>query len=183
MTLPPALFSNQFFWFVTRASGVLALALLLLSAVWGVAIRAGHWDRWMARWDVQDLHRYVSWLACGFLLIHVTALLGDRFVGFGLADLLVPFHSSYAEPYTGLGVVALYLLVAVMVTSYLTRALRYRQWLAWHRLSYVVVLLVLLHALGTGTDRFKWWMLAVCAIGAASLAAGWRARRSWAKKT
>lgn len=178
LDLPPALFSNQFFWFAARASGVIALALLFLSSVWGIAIRSGLLDRLMARWDVQDLHRYVSWLAILFLVIHVTALLGDRFVGFGLADILIPFHSAYAEPYTGLGVVALYMLVAVMATSYLTRLLRYRAWLAWHRVSYVTLPLILLHVLGTGTDRFKWWMVMVNIVAVAAVIVSWRTRRS-----
>lgn len=168
MTVPPALLTNQAFWIVTRASGVVALSLLFLSAVMGIAIRSGALDALMVRWDVNDLHRYVSWLGLGFLVVHVASLLGDRFVGFTLADVLVPFRSPYAEPWTGAGVVAFYLFAAVQVTAYLTRRIAFDWWQAWHRLSYVALPLVVVHVLGTGTDRRALWM--VLTLGASVLA-------------
>lgn len=162
--LPNAIWTNQGFWILTRASGVLALALMFLSAVAGIAIRSGLLDRLMVRWDVNDLHRFTSWLGFGFLAAHVASLLGDRFVGFTVGDVLVPFQSSYAEPWTGLGVVAFYLLVIVQATSYMTRSVRYAWWLAWHRLTYLAIPLTLLHVVGTGTDRRTVWLLLVMGI-------------------
>ena len=76
-----------------------------------------------AAW-MTDLHRFLGGLATVFTAVHVGALLFDRYVGFGVGDVLVPLHSSYRPVAVAWGVVALYLLVAVEVTS-LSSCLKY----------------------------------------------------------
>lgn len=175
--LPDALWTNQGFWILARASGVLALALMFLSSVIGIAIRSGLLDRVMVRWDVNDLHRFTSWLAFCFLIVHMASLLGDQFVGFAPADILVPFRSPYAEPWTGLGVIAFYLLAVVQATAYMTRSIGHAWWRAWHRLSYAALPLILLHVAGTGTDRRALWMIAVMSASLLALVVALAHRR------
>ena len=54
-------------------------------------------------------------LAVMFTAIHLAALVADSYVHFGLADLTVPFASSWQPGAVALGVVAMWLLLAVEV--------------------------------------------------------------------
>jgi hypothetical protein len=66
-------------------------------------------------------HRYLSALAIAFVAVHVLSILADSFVQFSLADVLVPMVSAWHPVAVAWGIVAMYVLVAVEVTS-LTRA-------------------------------------------------------------
>ena len=77
-------------WYVTRASSVIAWVLLTGSVVLGILLST----RVMRKIDnpawLQDLHRYVSGLALIFVGLHMVSLMLDDFVHFSLAELLIP---------------------------------------------------------------------------------------------
>ena len=85
--------------------------------------------------------------------VHLAGTLFDRFVPFGLTDVLVPLASHWSPVPVALGVVSLYLLVAVEVTSLLRARMPARAWRAVHWLSFPLFGLVQLHLLLAGTDR------------------------------
>ena len=59
-----------------------------------------------------------------------------------------------------LGVVALYLFVALIVTSLLRTHIGQRTWRAIHWASYAMWPIALLHGITAGSDAFAPWMLA-----------------------
>ena len=82
----------------------------------------------------------------------------------------------YEPLWTGLGAVALDLMLAVAVSSALRQRISARTWRGIHWLAYGSWPLAMAHALGEGTDGFKLWMdvlagLCTVAVGAAL---GWR---------
>jgi DMSO/TMAO reductase YedYZ heme-binding membrane subunit len=77
-------------------------------------------------------------------------------VHFGLADLTVPFASQWQPGAVALGVVAMWLLVAVEATSLAMKRLPRKVWRWIHLSSYAVFLLVSLHAAYAGTDTTHW---------------------------
>ena len=104
-------------WFVARSSGLIAWALLAASVVWGLAISTRVLNgRPRPAW-LLDLHRYLGGIATVFVAVHIVALLGDTYVHFGLASVLVPFASSWHPVAVAWGISAFYLLLAVEVTS------------------------------------------------------------------
>jgi sulfoxide reductase heme-binding subunit YedZ len=159
--------NNQVYWDITRASGFVALALLLLAVGLGLAIRRGWWDGALNRREVIDVHRFVASATMVALALHVVSLLGDQFVGFSLADLLVPFHGSYRTLGVTAGILATYGLAVVFVTGYMVVRLGYARWYALHRLSYGVLALAVLHVLATGTEGWSFGSLALCAAAVA----------------
>ena len=64
-----------------------------------------------------DVHRFLGGLAAVFVGVHVIGLLLDSFVAFGPTDVLVPLASSWHPVAVAWGIVAMYLLVAVELTS------------------------------------------------------------------
>ena len=85
----------QLWWYLARASGFTAWMLSITAIVLGLALATralGNNPRpaWLL-----DLHRYVGGLTVVFLGVHLGALVADSYVHFGVADLLVPFASSW----------------------------------------------------------------------------------------
>ena len=65
---------------------------------------------------------------------------------------LIPFASSYKPFWSGLGSLALYLFLAIILSSYLRKQIGQKSWRLFHYTSYLGFLLALLHGLMAGTD-------------------------------
>jgi predicted ferric reductase len=144
-------------WYVARAAGVVAWALVTLSVVWGLLVSTKSLSKRPGRGWVLDLHRYLGALGLVFTAVHVGAIVADTYVHFGVADVLVPLASAWHPGDVAWGVVALYLLVAVELTSLLRRRLGWRLWRATHGLSFPLFALATVHALLAGTDTARAW--------------------------
>ncbi len=144
--------SNETWWYLTRAAGLTAWVFLTLTLVWGALISGrlvptGRPRRW-----VNDLHPFLGGLGLAALVLHVIGAVADTTVGIGWIDAVVPFISPWNPFAIALGVLAVWCLVAVEVTSLLKRHLRRRTWHGIHLVSYAMAWLVTLHAAFAGTD-------------------------------
>jgi len=164
------------FWYLTRASGLVALVLLSATILIGVVASVG-WttERW-PRFLSQDVHRNLSLLCLAFLGVHVATTVLDGYVPIGLLDVFVPFRSPYRPLYVGLGALGLDLLLAVLITSALRHRIGYGSWRFVHWLAYLCWPIAVIHGLGSGTDTQLPVVLAVeAACTAAVLGAfAWR---------
>jgi predicted ferric reductase len=168
--------STQILWFATRGAGIVSMLLFTAVVVLGV-ITTMRWqsDRW-PRFLTVELHRTISLLSVVFLVVHILTAILDPFTNLGLAAALVPFASSYRPLWVGLGVLSVYLGVAVLVTSLLRERVGLRLWRAVHWLAYASWPLALVHSIGSGSDATATWMLAVdalCVVPVA-IAVAWR---------
>lgn len=158
-------------WYATRSSGTVALVLLTLSVVIGVAqVGRLRGDRW-PRFVIDGLHRHVALLATVFLAVHVGTAVIDGFAPIGLTDVFIPFVGAYRPLWLGLGTTALDLLLAIGVTSLVRVRLGYRAWRAVHGLAYAAWPIALVHALGTGSDIRQGWMGAIAIVCCAAVLA------------
>ncbi len=160
--------SDKIWWYVARSGGLAAWWLLAAAVLWGLALstRVAAGKATPAR--LLDLHRFLGGLALSFTALHVGALVADSWADFGPAEVLVPLASRWRPLPVALGVVGLYLLVAVEVTSLLRSRLPRRLWRAVHSTSFVLFLLTTGHALTSGSDAGN---LAVRVSAVAMLAA------------
>ena len=140
-------------WDTARAGGFAAYILLSAAVAVGLVLR----NRWQTpKWPrllTNELHGYLSLLALVFIAVHVLAVLVDPFTRFGLAEVFVPFASHYRPLWMGLGVVSLYLLLAVWVSSRLRTRIGFTAWCLLHVLAYGVYVAATVHGLGTGRTR------------------------------
>jgi methionine sulfoxide reductase heme-binding subunit len=153
-----AVANGKTFWFVTRGLGVGALLLLTASVALGVLttvrFRTARWPRFVTA----GLHRNLTLLAIGFVVIHVVTTILDGYTSIGLKDALIPFLSSYRPVWLGLGAIAFDLLLILVATSLLRERIGYRLWRYVHWLAYASWPIALVHALGTGSDARIGWM-------------------------
>lgn len=142
----------KFWWYLTRASGQVAAVLIALTVVWGLLLATKLIDRrGLPAW-LLDLHRMLGGLSLAFVGVHLVSLWADSFVEFGWRELLVPFASTWRPGPVAWGIVALWGLLAIEITSLVQRRMPRRWWRAVHLLAYPVAVLVGLHAVTAGTD-------------------------------
>jgi predicted ferric reductase len=144
--------STQLWWYVARAGGIVSWALLAASVVWGLAISSkATAGRVRPNWML-DMHRFLGGLAMIFLGVHVGGLVLDTYTHFGPTDILVPMASSWRPSAVAWGVVGLYLLAAVELTSLARKHLSKKLWRATHTLAFPLFATSTVHSLTAGSD-------------------------------
>ena len=147
-----ALDSVQIWWYVTRASGIIAYLLLWFSTILGLAVTSKYLDGMLDRLFTYDFHEFISLLSVGFTLVHVIVLMLDLYMPYSLAQILVPFISPYRPFWVGIGVIAFYIILLVTITFYLRNRIGTRTFRAIHVLSLLGYIGVTLHGYFSGTD-------------------------------
>jgi len=163
---------TQLPWFVARGAGLVAWALVSASVLWGLTLSGKPFGRKPHPAWLLDLHRYLGGLATIFTLFHVAAVVADSYVHFTLTAVLVPFVSTWRPLAIAWGIVGLYLLVAVELTSLARRHLSKRAWRAVHFASFPLFVVATVHGLTAGTDttsRVALWVAGVVTLLVAAL--------------
>ncbi len=142
----------QSFWYVTRAAGIISYLLVWLSTAWGLAVASKIFDRLLHRAITFDYHQFISLLAVGFIFLHVSVLMLDKYLPFSLAQVLIPFIDPYRPAWTGVGIIAFYLTLLVTVTFYLRKRIGMKAFQSIHLLSLVAFFGAAVHGLMAGTD-------------------------------
>lgn len=171
--------NDTILWYATRGAGVVSLVLLTGVVVLGIVSvmrwQTASWPRFLTT----GFHRNLALTTLIFLAIHVVTAVVDPFTALGWEAALVPFSSPYRRFWLGLGVVGIYLLLAIILTSLLRPLFGPRIWRAVHWLGYAMWPVALVHSIGTGTDpRFAWMLVieAAC-VGSVIAAVAWRVSR------
>ncbi|HEY6523760.1 MAG TPA: ferric reductase-like transmembrane domain-containing protein, partial [Solirubrobacteraceae bacterium] len=149
------------YWYLTRASGTVALILLSASVVIGIAAIARLRGPGVPRFIVDGIHRTVSLLAVAFLAVHIVTAVLDSFASISLVDAVIPFVGSYRPLWLGLGAVAFDLLLAVAITSLVRDRMGHATWRGVHWLAYAAWPVAVVHGFGTGSDVHQGWLEAI----------------------
>jgi len=176
----PALLANaKTLWYVTRASGVVALLLLTASVALGVLVAVRWRGRRFPRFAVVVTHRNLTLFSLAFVGVHILTTVTDRYAPISLAAAVVPFASPYRPVWLSLGAIAFDLLLAIVATSLARRLVRPTAWRALHWLAYAAWPVALLHSFGTGSDARTGWFagLGFACLAAVALAVLARAAR------
>jgi predicted ferric reductase len=183
MTHPQALVvtASTPLWYLTRATGLVALVLLTASMALGLLSSVRYERPGWPRFLTAGLHRNTSLLALVFTGIHIITTLADSYVPIHVQDVVIPFISAYRPLWLGFGTVAFDLLVALIVTSLLRTRMSYQTWRLVHWGSYLCWPVAVVHGLGTGSDTPVHWVLALTVACVAVIAGlvGWRLRYGW----
>jgi sulfoxide reductase heme-binding subunit YedZ len=166
--------STQILWFTTRGAGVVSLILFSAVACLGLlAVARTQSTRW-PRFLTVELHRNLALLSVAFLGIHIVTAIVDPFTSLGLGAALVPLASSYRPLPVAFGVVSVYLVLAVIVTSLLRERIGHGLWRAVHWAAYAAWPLAVEHTLTAGSDGFSIWLLAVQGSCVLAVSLAWR---------
>lgn len=144
--------TGQLWWYVARASGIVGWCLLAASVVWGLALSTKtRPPRVRPNW-LLDLHRFLGGLATIFSAVHVTGIVADSYTHFGPTDVLIPLAANWRPGAVAWGVVSMYMLAAVELTSLARARLPRRAWRTIHLASFPLFATSTVHAITAGTD-------------------------------
>lgn len=148
-------------WYVARAAGLTAYGLMFFIIILGTGMTTSYIYRYINPVKAWVIHKYLS-LALGLtLLAHMIALSLDKFINFTWFDILIPFSSNYKPLFLSAGIIAFYLLLAIIFTSLFFRLKYKKSWRGVHYAVYPLFIFSFGHGLYIGTDSRTIWMQAV----------------------
>jgi methionine sulfoxide reductase heme-binding subunit len=158
------------FWITSRAAGIASLVLASLAVSLGLLMSTKLFRGRAA--DLRVTHEILSLSTIAAIVIHAVTLLGDTFLHPSVADIAVPFASSYKTAWMSLGIVGGWSLILLGISYYARRTIGAKRWRMLHRFTALAWLAGLAHAIGMGTDAGQTWfeaMIAIVAIPALAL--------------
>jgi predicted ferric reductase len=190
--------NEQIWWYAARSSGIVAWVLITASIVWGLSLSTRITGQKLTPAWLLDLHRYLAGSSVIFTAIHLGSLAADSWVYFGWLETFVPFYYTPNYPAdtagqfeVGIGVLALYFMMAIQLTSLMMRRLPRKVWRWVHWSSWPLFVLATYHGIYSGTDvkHPLYRYVALASVGAVfflsmvRFLAPSRARRSAARPT
>lgn len=156
--------SNSVLWYATRGAGAVTLILLSGVVILGILSRLRVEGAGWPRFLTTGLHRNLALMTLVFLALHIVTAVVDPYTNLGWGAALIPFSSYYRTFWLGLGVIAFELLLAIVATSLVRAYIGHDAWRLVHWLTYAAWPVAVVHGLGTGTDTWSGWMLAITAL-------------------
>lgn len=154
-------------WLASRASGIVALLCVTVSVALGLAMAGKVSRRPGMQKALMGLHEHLALAGLLAIAVHGITLLGDRWLHPGPTGVLVPFAMDYRPVWTGIGIIAGWLAMAVGLSFYARKRIGTKRWRSLHRASLLVWVLGVLHTIGAGTDGQQPWMTAFVAASTA----------------
>jgi sulfoxide reductase heme-binding subunit YedZ len=154
--------SPHLFWITSRAAGIAALVLASLAVSLGLLMSL----KFMRRRgpDLIAVHEILSLSTLVALFVHGAALIGDQYMHPSIADIALPFLSSYKTVWTSIGIIAGWSLALLGLSYYARRRIGVTRWRKLHRFTALAWIAGVVHSLGEGTDAGQVWFLAMIAI-------------------
>jgi DMSO/TMAO reductase YedYZ heme-binding membrane subunit len=153
-------------WVLLRAAGIASFLMLFLSVAWGLVATTSIVTKRVSKPSANLFHAFVATTGLALLVVHLGLLLVDGFMPFSLASIALPMASDYRPLAITAGVVAMYAVVTVVVSSWLRRSIGTRWWRRLHVLAVPAFTLALAHGVFAGTDTERPWMFALYAASA-----------------
>ena len=158
------------FWYLSRGSAFVSMSLLWASMALGLGISNKMARTWPGTAAAFAIHEYVSLLGLGFAIFHALILLGDHYIKFTLAQILVPFSAVGYRPFlTGLGQAGFYVWLLVALSFYVRKQIGPKTWRVLHYVSFACYGVALYHGITSGTDTAMPWAQTYYWVSGASL--------------
>jgi methionine sulfoxide reductase heme-binding subunit len=154
--------SPYLFWITSRAAGFAALVLASLAVSLGLLMSTKLLKGRTT--ELRTAHDTLALSTIAAIVVHAGALLADSYVHLSVADIAIPFLSSYKTIWTSIGIVAGWGLALLGLSYYARRWVGAVRWRKLHRFTALAWLAGLVHALGEGTDAGQVWFLAMIAL-------------------
>ena len=136
---------------VSSYAGLTAMILLTINVLLGLVLstRYNLPRRWWpyGRRRIFDIHNWTAYIALALIVIHPTVLLFTAAEKFRVIDLLVPVNSPGQTLYNCFGAIAFYLVIFVVLTSYLRKRMTFARWKVFHYAAYAAGAMLFLHGI------------------------------------
>jgi DMSO/TMAO reductase YedYZ heme-binding membrane subunit len=138
--------------------------MLFLSVAWGLVATTAVVAKRVSKPTANLFHAFVASTGLALLGVHLGLLLVDGFMPFSVSAITLPLAAEYRPLAVSAGVIAMYGLVAVLVTSWLRTRVGTAWWRRVHLLAVPMFTLALAHGVFAGTDTERPWMFVLYAV-------------------
>lgn len=143
--------TDKHFWYLSRASGVIAYTLFWLAVVFGLLLSTRLGKHFNAA-RVFALHQYLSLIAVGFAAFHAGILLADNFLNLNIWQILLPFGFQTDRVGVALGQLGFWLLFICAFSFYIKKYIGQSAWRWLHFLTFMAYMLISIHVFMVGSD-------------------------------
>jgi predicted ferric reductase len=158
------------YWYLSRGTAFISLSLLWLSMALGLGMTSKMARLWPGAPASFAIHEYVSLLGLAFAIFHGLVLLGDHYINFTPAQIVMPFSTvGYRPLWVGIGQIGFYIWAIVALSFYIRPLIGQKTWKAVHYLSFLMYVMGLSHGLFSGTDTATNWAQSYYWISGGSL--------------
>ncbi|WP_127529634.1 ferric reductase-like transmembrane domain-containing protein [Paenibacillus kobensis] len=155
-------------WDMTRVFGIAAYGMiwagLILGALYRYPVFKGKRKANLFKW-----HTFLTNGGAVIALAHASVLLIDAYYPYSWRDILVPFAAAKQPVWNGLGTIAMYGVLVLLLTSDFRHKMRKPVWLAIHLTAYPVFVAAAAHGYWDGTDSGNPAMQALYALSLLSV--------------
>ena len=146
------------YWYLSRGTAFVSLSILWISMALGLGMTNKLARSWPGAPAAFAIHEYVSLLGLAFAIFHGLVLLGDHYINFTIAQIIMPFAtSSYRPLWVGIGQIGFYIWAIVALSFYVRQKIGRKTWRIIHYLSFAMYSMGLVHGLFSGTDTNTSW--------------------------
>jgi DMSO/TMAO reductase YedYZ heme-binding membrane subunit len=142
---------------ISSFCGLTALCVLTFNFLLGLMLSSAYkrsvlWKKmppFIKATDIEMVHNRTAYIALFLVLVHPLLLLGDKTTKFRLVHILLPFNAPHQAVWVSLGVLSLYAVLIVIITTQkkIKSRLGFRAWKNLHLISYFTALLMCIHGL------------------------------------
>ena len=143
--------TDKHFWYLSRASGVIAYSLFWLAIVFGLLLSTRIGKVFNAA-RVFALHQYLSLTAVGFAAFHAGILLADNFFNLKLWQILLPLGFQTDRIGVALGQLGFWLLFICAFSFYIKKYIGQSVWRWLHFLTFMAYMFISIHVFMVGSD-------------------------------
>ena len=143
--------TDKHFWYLSRASGVIAYTLFWLAVVFGLLLSTRLGKHFNAA-RVFALHQYLSLIAVAFAAFHAGILLADNFLNLNLWQVLLPFGFQTERVGVALGQLGFWLLFICAFSFYIKKYIGQSAWRWLHFLTFMAYMFISIHVFMVGSD-------------------------------
>lgn len=154
---------TEILWFLTRASGIVAMVLITAAIIDGLIFSGREGGRRLRPAWWLDFHRGLGGYALIFTGFHVLTAYGAD-LGYSIIEILVPGVSHQSTTAITLGILALYAMAVTVFTTWPKRLFRRGIWHAIHLLSLPAALAIAIHGWQMGTDATTGWYVILMVV-------------------
>ncbi|WP_035324125.1 ferric reductase-like transmembrane domain-containing protein [Peribacillus kribbensis] len=139
-------------WFFIRVTGLTAYLLLTISLTAGMFL---HLPK--KKGNLLVFHQILGQVALLLIGVHAYLLVFDHYQPYSLKAILIPFASGEDRVMSGIGIIAMYLLLIVIITSDFMKKVGKSLWKKLHYLVFPAWILSAVHGLFLGSDSGAYW--------------------------
>lgn len=146
-------------WYLTRSSALVGFFLLWTSIFLGLAFKTPLLNKIIKPAYSLKIHCWISLQALIFSAFHGVSLLFDKYIAFTWRNILIPYYPLTQDQaqridagFLALGIISFYIMILLVVSSYLRRGISSSLWRSLHSLNAGLYAIAFVHALFLGTD-------------------------------